>query len=315
VSRPRIVLDCDPGQDDAIAILCAARYGELVGITTVSGNVDVERTTINALLVTQLAGLDVPVHAGAARPLVGEATHADHVHGTSGLDGPTLPSLEREPASRDAVGYLLDIAADDTWLVPTGPLTNVALALQRDPTLLTRFAGVTLMGGGVNVGNATPTAEFNIWADPEAAATVFSAGAPMTMIGLNLTQQVRMGPSEAQQLRAAGSATAEMVADILDFYSASTASARAAGGAAIHDPCAVLHVTHPDVVSAHRRSVVVETNGYHTRGMTVVDERIAPRTPGEVPADDVNHEVSVGYGVDADRVRDLIVEAAIAPLA
>ncbi|MGI9602139.1 MAG: nucleoside hydrolase, partial [Acidimicrobiales bacterium] len=134
MSPPRILLDCDPGQDDAIAILCAARYSELVGITTVSGNVSLDKTTTNALLVAQLMGLDVEVHAGASRPLVAEPSFADHVHGESGLDGPSFPPLRRAPASDDAVTFILDNAADDVWLVPIGPLTNVAHALDRDPT-------------------------------------------------------------------------------------------------------------------------------------------------------------------------------------
>jgi len=313
VTRPKLLLDCDPGHDDAIAMLCAARYGDLVGITTVSGNAPLDRTTTNALLVSQIAEIDVEVHSGSERPLMADPVHAHHVHGPSGLDGPELPPLQRAVASRDAVEFLLDRAADDVWLVPTGPLTNIALALRRDPALLTRFAGITLMGGSVTGGNATPVAEFNIWADPEAAAEVFATGNPLTMIGLDLTHQVRMGHQEAVRLREADTATARMVADILDFYAASTPGARAAGAAAMHDPCAVLQVTHPELFESIRLPVAVETRGRYTRGMTVVDSRV-PRSSSDRADGPFNDQVQVARHAEAARVIDLIIEAAVVPI-
>ncbi|MGI9601872.1 MAG: nucleoside hydrolase, partial [Acidimicrobiales bacterium] len=177
-----------------------------------------------------------------------------------------------------------------------------------------RFAGISLMGGGVGIGNVTPAAEFNLWADPEAAQMVLAAGVPLTMIGLNLTHQVRMGPAEAERLRRAGTATSVMVADILEFYSSSTRSALGAGGAAIHDPCAVLHVTHPGLIETITRPVAVETTGQLTRGMTVVDERLQPRSPDDPTVGPYNPHVDVAYGIDVDRAIELIIDAAVAPL-
>lgn len=310
LARPKILLDCDPGQDDAIAIVCAAAFGDLVSITTVSGNVPLHRSTTNALLVTQIADLDVEVHAGSDRPLVAAPTFADHGHGPTGLDGPNLPPLARRVASEHAVDHLIEMAADDVHLVPTGPLTNVARALERDPKLLDRYAGVTLMGGSAGPGNVTATAEFNVWVDPEAAAAVFATGAPITMVGLNLTHQVRMGAAHAAELRRrGGGACAAMVADILDFYSGSSPGSRAAGGAAIHDACAVLAVTHPELFVTETRAVAVEVDGHLTRGMTVVDERGADRRHD----DDVegNPNVAVAYRVDAPAAIELIMKAAL----
>ena len=193
--RPRIVLDCDPGLDDAIAILTAAHFGDLVGITTVNGNVGIEHTTHNALVTTQVAGLDVPVHRGAARPLIAPTMDAARIHGATGLGDVVLPALGRAVASEDAVAFLCDTArsVDDLHLVAVGPLTNVALALRRDPDLRSRLAGLTIMGGGAHAGNVTPVAEFNVWADPEAAAIVFSEAAPLTMVGLDVTHRVLLG--------------------------------------------------------------------------------------------------------------------------
>ena len=183
--RVPIALDCDPGQDDAIAILVAARYAELVAITTVNGNVGLDLTTRNALVTTQIAGLDVPVHAGASRPLVAAPQHAEHIHGSSGLDGPWLPPVERSPAGHDAAGELIALShrIDGLWVVATGPLTNVALAIHRDPGFVHRIAGLAVMGGGVGVGNVTAAAEFNAWADPEATAIVHASGVRPVMLG------------------------------------------------------------------------------------------------------------------------------------
>ena len=171
--RLPIILDCDPGHDDAIAMVVAARHTNLLGITTVAGNAPLESTTHNAIVVRDLLGIDVPVHSGASRPLIAPPRHAGYVHGESGLDGADLPPPSGPPASRDAVGFIIDTVRsnDGVWLVPTGPMTNIALALRSAPDIASRIAGISFMGGGL-FGNRTPTAEFNIWADPEAAAIV-----------------------------------------------------------------------------------------------------------------------------------------------
>lgn len=303
MTGPNIVLDCDPGHDDAVAILLAARQCEVLAITTVSGNAPLELTTANALLMCQLAGLDIDVHAGADRPLVVPAAHAPRAHGHSGLDGPPRPVLRRSPASHDAVPAIIDIVRsnDDVWLVPVGPLTNIALAFRQAPDIVERIAGISLMGGSVGPGNVTPTAEFNIWADPHAAQIVFASGAPLIrMAGLNLTHQLCVGPDDIAALRARRRTVASFVADLFDFYLAGYRERAGLDAAPLHDPCAVLAVTRPDLFAFGKRHVDVETSGELTRGMTVADER-----PGTL----ASPNCEVGCSIDAASALDLIVDA------
>ena len=273
--RPRIILDCDPGHDDAMAILLAGRHTELLGITTVSGNAPLAATTRNALVCTQLLGLDVPVHAGADRPLIVPARYAPEAHGTTGLDGPVLPQLDRAPASHDAVRFIIDTVREqqDVWLVPIGPLTNIALAIRQAPDIVARLAGISLMGGSSTVGNVTPVAEFNVWADPHAAAIVFASGAPVRMCGLNLTHQFWVDSDTIAALRALDNTAARFAADLFDFYVGSSQRRTGRQRAPLHDPCAVLALTHPDLLSGTTYPVAVETSGALTRGMTVIDTR------------------------------------------
>ena len=286
MNRPAIILDCDPGHDDAIAILAAARYCDLVGITTVSGNVELEKTTRNALVTCQIAGIAAPVHAGAARPLVAEPRHAQFIHGESGLDGPRLPDLERSTASDDAVRFLVDTvrSRDDLWLVAVGPLTNIALALRSAPDIAERLQGVAIMGGGISFGNVTPAAEFNIYADPEAAKVVFDAPVRRVLAPLDLTHQLLIDEKAIARFRGSGTEAGRFAADMLDYYG--DAYARAFSGrkeGPLHDPCAVLALTHPQLFERERLHVTVETRGEHTRGMTLADRRgvrsdLAPNT-------------------------------------
>jgi inosine-uridine nucleoside N-ribohydrolase len=275
--RPKVVLDCDPGHDDALAIAVAGRHTELLGITTVAGNVSLPLTTRNALAVVAVLGLDVGVHAGSPRPLVAEGRTAEFIHGASGLDGPELPATLPEPASRDAVGFIVDTVRarpGEVWLVATGPLTNVALALRTAPDLAEGVAGIALMGGGVPWGNVTPAAEFNVLVDPEAADVVFRSGARIVMAGLNVTHQWMIGPPVVERLRRHGGRVSGFCADLLTFYGA--AYARAFSGVAagpLHDPVAVLALTHPDLFESTPHHVVIELTGTHTRGMTVADLR------------------------------------------
>ena len=307
--RPRILLDCDPGLDDAIAILAAAHFGDLVGITTVNGNVGIEHTTHNALQVAQIAGLDVPVHRGVARPLISPTMDAARIHGTSGLGGVDLPSLTRTTASDDAVSYICDTARSvpELHLVAVGPLTNVALALRRDPDLPRHLAGMTIMGGSAHWGNVTPAAEFNVWADPEAAAIVFREAAPITMVGLDVTRQVLLGNAEVHRMRAAATPAAEFAAELL-AYACERCHRSGLSAAPVHDATAVISVTHPYLFSRSLHPVTVELQGEHTRGMTVVDRRPGSGTatgePSPPPSD-------VVWNARADTVIDLIVEAVI----
>ena len=298
----RMIIDCDPGHDDAIALILAHRVAEVVAITTVSGNAPLSATTANALLVTALLGIDTPVHAGAARPLVGEPIHAAMVHGESGLGTVDRIAHTHTAASEDAVGYLLDAAEPDTWIVAIGPLTNLALAMERDPSWVERIAGIAIMGGSASVGNATPVAEFNIYADPEAAARVFESGVDeLLMCGLNLTHQFRTNDSLTERLRESDAPTARFAAQVFDDLHGRMDGLIGRRESALHDPCAVLAVTHPELIETQRRAVAVEVNGTLTRGMTVVDQRVTrqPNPPN----------TAVGYAIDAEAGMALVLEA------
>ncbi len=303
--QPAIILDCDPGHDDALAILLAAKHCEILGITTVSGNAPLRATTRNALIITQIAGLELPVYAGAERPLVAEAQHAPDIHGESGLGGPVLPPLTREVAGTDAVRFIIDTVREHegVWLVAVGPLTNVALALREAPDLAARVAGISVMGGSASFGNRTPTAEFNIWADPEAAQVVFSSGARVIMCGLNLTHQYMLYDEDVAQIQALGNPAANLAADLLGFYSQAYAEAFFGHNESpLHDPCAVLAVTHPDLIRTEPRHVEVELRGEHTRGMTVVDER------GRLARDNKPPNVQVAYSIERDDAVRVLLE-------
>ena len=297
----RVIVDCDPGHDDAIALILAHRHAEVLGVTTVSGNAPLPATTANALMVMALLEADTPVHVGASKPLVGAPIHATGVHGESGLDGVDRNAHERVPASDDAVGFLLDAAAADVWIIAVGPLTNLALAIDRDPGWARRIAGISIMGGGVDVGNATPVAEFNIFADPEAAARVFACGADIIMCGLNLTHQLRTTDPIVNTLRRNGAPTARLAAQAFTHLHDRMGAWTGTREAALHDPCAVLAVTHPHLVASQPRHVAVETRGELTRGMTVVDER---RSRKPRPA-----TTRVGYQIDAEAAMALVLDA------
>ena len=213
-----ILFDCDPGHDDAIALLLALASPELelLGITTVHGNQTLDKTTDNALRVLELVDrTDVPVARGADRPLIREPHVAAHVHGETGLDGPELPAATVEPVAQHAVEFIAERIVPGTVLVPTGPLTNIALYLAEHGTQ--NIERIVLMGGAIAEGNMTPAAEFNIWADPEAAQRVFHAGVPVTMIGLDVTHKALLTPQLADRFRAAGRVGA-FVAELVEFF-------------------------------------------------------------------------------------------------
>jgi inosine-uridine nucleoside N-ribohydrolase len=299
-----VVIDCDPGHDDAIALLLALASPELelLGVTTVAGNQSLEKTTANAIRVLELVGRgDVPVAAGAARPLVRELVVADWVHGESGLDGPALAPPRATPFDLHAVDFLAS-AVESTpaavTLVATGPLTNVALFLARYPEHAAQLERVVSMGGAIAEGNVTPAAEFNVWADPEAAARVFASGLDVTMIGLDVTHRAQMLPAHAERLRAAGSPGA-FVAELFEFFHRFHAETYGFPGAPIHDAVAVAHVVDPGLVTTALRHVVVECASELCRGRTVVD--LWRRTGSAA-------NVHVGIEIDAERFLSLLVE-------
>ncbi|MEA2621287.1 MAG: pyrimidine-specific ribonucleoside hydrolase [Chloroflexota bacterium] len=304
VPRP-IILDCDPGHDDALAMLLALARPELdvLAITTVAGNAPLERTTRSALRVLTLAGrTDVPVAAGAAESLTGQRHTAPSVHGASGLDGADLPEPQVEPVAETALELmtrLLETASRPITLVPTGPLTNVAQLIAARPDLVERVDSICLMGGAIGEGNWTASAEFNIWADPEAAAAVFACGRPIAMHGLDVTHQARLRPAEIEAMDALGNRTGRVFADLMRYYARYHAERYGWDGPPIHDAVAVAHTLGLGIVETRAYPVAVETEGRLTRGRTVVDVR--PFATGTT--------VDVGVGIDRERFVGLLLEA------
>jgi inosine-uridine nucleoside N-ribohydrolase len=303
VSTP-ILLDCDPGHDDAIALLLALASPELdlLGVTTVAGNQTLPKTTANALRVLELAGRgDVPVAAGADRPLARELFIAAYVHGETGMDGPALPEPQGSPVAEHAVDFLAGrILGSDrpVTLVPVGPLTNVALLLARYPEATANVERIVLMGGAIAEGNVTPAAEFNIYVDPEAAWRVFRSGVPVTMIGLDVTHKALMVDAHAERLRSAGE-IGRFVADLYDFFIQYHRRTYGHEGAPIHDAVAVAQVLRPGIVETLHRHVDVDCESSLCRGRTVVD--LWHRTENDPNTD-------VGVDIDADAFLELLCE-------
>ncbi len=275
----RIIIDTDPGQDDAVAILLALASPEieLLGITTVAGNVPLDLTTRNARAVCELAGRpDVPVHAGADAPLRRALVTAEHVHGRTGLDGADLP----EPAMPVQEAHAADFVAETlrreppgtVTLCALGPLTNLALAFERAPDAVGRAAGIVLMGGAYfEVGNVTPAAEFNIYVDPEAAAAVFACGRPITVLPLDATHKVLTTHERLDALRALGNRAGAVVAGWCGFFERFDREKYGALGAPLHDPCVIARLLAPELFSGRHVNVEIETVSDSTRGMTVAD--------------------------------------------
>jgi inosine-uridine nucleoside N-ribohydrolase len=294
----RILLDCDPGHDDAIALLLALASPEveLLGVTTVAGNQTLEKTTANAIRVLDFVGRDdVTVAAGAPRPLVREPFAAAYVHGETGLDGPDLPPPQREPLQQHAVDFLAERVRGAT-LVAVGPLTNVARLLARHPDAAPDR--IVLMGGSVGLGNVTPAAEFNIWADPEAAVRVFASGLDVTMVGLDVTHQALLRTEHVERLRTSGR-TGRMVAELYDFFHRFHQTTYGFDGSPIHDAVALAHVFRPELIQTKRLHVAIECESELTRGRTVVD--FWRRTENEPNA-------HVAVGVDGDAFVELLLE-------
>ncbi|HYB28189.1 MAG TPA: nucleoside hydrolase [Solirubrobacteraceae bacterium] len=299
-----VILDCDPGHDDAIALLLALASPEikLLGVTTVSGNQTLDKTTANAIRVLDHVGRQhVSVAAGAPRPLVRERQTAADVHGESGLDGPRLPPPSRKPEQAHAIDWIasaVTATAEPVTLIATGPLTNVALLLARYPELESQLERIVLMGGAIGEGNTTPAAEFNIWVDPEAASRVFQSGLHLTMVGLDVTHRALMTPAHAQRLVAAGRA-GQLVADLYAFYARFHRREYGWDGAPVHDAVAAAHVIDGTLLTTRHCGVVVDTGPEPSRGRTHVDLR---HTMGWTPNCDVAHDI------DSERFLEFLIE-------
>ena len=302
-----IILDCDPGHDDVFALLLA--YGhpevELLAVTTVAGNQTLDKITRNALAVARVAGFTgVPIAAGCDRPLVREAAVATEVHGESGLDGPELPDPVHEVESQHAVDLIIETVMSrepqTVTVVPTGALTNIAMAVRKEPALADRVKQVVLMGGGYHEGNWTPVAEFNIAVDPEAAHIVFNAGWDVVMVGLDVTHQALATPEVVQRIAALDTGPARFAVELLEFFGQMYQDTQGFDSPPVHDPCAVAYVIDPSVMTTRLAPVDIELRGALTTGMTVADFR-APAPP--------DCTTSVGTTLDHEKFWDLVYDS------
>lgn len=280
MSEPRkIIIDTDPGQDDAVAILLALASPELdvLAITAVAGNVPLSLTQKNARKICELAGrTDIPVYAGAVRPITRGLVTAEHVHGRTGLDGPDLPEPSMPLQEKHAVDYLVETIMSEpdsaVTLCVLGPLTNIALAMIREPALSGRIREIVLMGGGYfEQGNVTPSAEFNIYVDPQAADVVFRSGVPIVMMPLDVTHKALTTNARVAAIRELGTPVAVATAELLDFFDRYDEEKYGTDGGPLHDPCVIAYLLKPDLFSGRQCNVQIETASELTMGATVVD--------------------------------------------
>jgi purine nucleosidase len=304
----KIIIDTDPGQDDAVAILLALASPEeidVLGITAVAGNVPLSLTQKNARIVCELAGKpDTKVFAGCDTPIARKLVTAEHVHGKTGLDGPTLPDPEMELADGHAVDFIIDTLRAEpegtVTLCPLGPLTNIATALTKAPDIASRIKEIVLMGGAYfEVGNITPTAEFNIYVDPEAAKIVFACGAPITVMPLDVTHKALVTKPRNDAFRALGTPVGVAVAEMTDFFERFDKEKYGSQGAPLHDPCVTAYLIKPEFFTGRHINVEIETSSDLTLGMTVADWwRVSGREPNATFMGDI----------DADGFFDLLTE-------
>ena len=301
-----IILDCDPGHDDAIAIVLALASPELdvKAITSSAGNQTPEKTLRNVLrMLTLLQRQDIPVAGGARKPLMRELIIADNVHGESGLDGPALPEPDFAPQNVTAVELMaktLRESPQPVTIVATGPQTNVALLLNSHPELHAKIARIVIMGGAMVLGNWQPAVEFNIYVDPEAAEIVFQSGIPVVMAGLDVTHRAQIHGLDIERFRQVGNPVATIVAELLDFFMEYHKDAKwGFTGAPLHDPCTIAWLLKPELFTSVERWVGVETQGKYTQGMTVVDYYFLT---GKQP------NTTVLLDIDRERFVDLLVE-------
>lgn len=305
MKKTRIIIDCDPGHDDAIAILVAGSHPaiDLLALTTVAGNQTLNKTSVNALHVCEYLGLDVPVYAGMPLPLVREQVVAANVHGESGLDGPVFEPLHTKIQPQHAVNYLIDtlLASDgDITLVPIGPLTNIAAAMRMEPQILPKIQQIVLMGGAYGTGNFTPSAEFNIFADPEAADIVFRSGVKLTMMGLDVTNQTICVPGIIQRMESVGNKAGHLFADIMRFTLNSQKTAFGLEAGPVHDVTCIAYLVAPELFTTQDMYVVVDINRGPCYGRTVCDSINCLGQPANC---------TVGIGIDLPKFWDLVAEA------
>lgn len=273
----KIILDCDPGHDDAIAILLAAKNDkvDLLGLTIVAGNQTLEKTSINALNVCQHLGIDTEVYAGASEPLVREKQEiADNIHGESGLDGPVFDELKRTVNEKNAINYIVDTVLEESenvTLVATGPLTNIALALKMNPKIKENIDEIVIMGGSYQLGNTTPAAEFNILADPESAHIVFESGVPVVMVGLDVTRKVLVTDEILERIKKINNKASKLFVDLMIFFNKTQKEVFGWEGGPLHDPLTVAYVIDSTVIETKLMNVQVDTWSHQSYGRTNCD--------------------------------------------
>lgn len=275
-NRKKVILDCDPGHDDAFAIMLAVQHLDVLGITTIGGNCTLENVTKNALKILEvLDRKDIPVFAGHSCPTTVSLVTAPQFHGETGLDGPILPEPTIKASDKHAVDFIVEtiMNTDDVILIATGPLTNIAAAINREPKIIERVKELSIMGGSVTYGNWTPTAEFNIYVDPEAAYRVFNSGIHIKMSGINLTRQCLLTAEHVEKFREIGTKASNFAADLTEFFIDTTVKSASLTGANMHDACAAAWIIDDKLIKGVDMHIDIELKGELTRGMTVCDYR------------------------------------------
>lgn len=306
-----VIIDCDPGHDDAIALLWALASPslEVKAVTTVAGNQSIEKVTDNAIKVlTKARVYDIPVGQGYSRPLIGELNDGGLIHGETGLDGPRLPEKAFEKVELNSVELMIktiEEAQEKITLVALGPLSNLARLFIIRPDLKEKIEQISLMGGGT-YGNWIPAAEYNIWVDPEAAKVVFDSGIPIIMAGLDVTQKAYVTDEENEKLKAQGNEVSIFVSELIEFYRQYHYQVEGFPGCTLHDPCAIAALVHPEIFTAEQCHVDIELNGKLTRGMTVID-RIGYLE--KIFNEKKERQIKVLFGVDREKFVEYLLEA------
>ncbi|QCZ49403.1 Purine nucleosidase [Levilactobacillus brevis] len=296
MAKRKIILDCDPGHDDAVAMLMAYAHPsiDLLGITIVAGNQTLAKTVRNGLNVAQLLEMNVKIYPGMPQPLVRDQVVAGNVHGTAGLDGPVFGELNRQPATKNGVQFIIDtlLASDgDITLVPTGPMTNIASAMRAEPLIIPKIKEIVMMGGAYGTGNFTPSAEFNIYADPEAANVVFRSGVPIVMMGLDLTNQTVCTPDIIDRMEAVGNKAGKLFGDMLRFTLKTQYEEFGLEAGPIHDATTIGYLIDPDLFETQDEFVVVDINRGPCYGRTVCDENnVLKQQPNAKVGQKINHD-------------------------
>ena len=304
MQKEKIILDCDPGHDDAVAIMLAAINPkiELLGITVVAGNQKLEKTVNNALKVCNHLNLDVPVYSGMSRPMIREQLIADDIHGETGLDGPKFEELKIKAEDKHAVNFIIDTlmnSDEKITLVPTGPLTNIGMAIRFEPRIIEKINRIVLMGGSYQLGNMTPAAEFNILADPDAAHIIFSSGVKVVMMGLDLTRQASATKEVVEKIKSLNNKASKLFVDLMEFFAASQKNVFGWSAPPVHDPTTIAYIIDPECIEVKPMFCEIELWSERSYGRTLCDYfGILKKEPN----------VDVAVKLDFDRFWNLIYE-------